>query len=84
MDIEMPEMDGYEATRRISDRRKAAGLPRIAIVALSAHAFDEDRGESESAGCAEFLTKPIRRKVLLSALARHLPHEAPDEVVLSS
>lgn len=83
MDIEMPEMDGYEATRRICERRKLAGLPRIAIVALSAHAFEEDRGESELAGCAEFLTKPIRRKVLLSAIARHLPHETPDEVAAS-
>jgi PAS domain S-box-containing protein len=79
MDIEMPEMDGYEAARRIAERRKLAGLPHIAIIALSAHAFEEDRGESELAGCAEFLTKPIRRKVLLSALARHLP----DEVAVS-
>jgi PAS domain S-box-containing protein len=83
MDIEMPEMDGYEATRRICERRSLAGLPRIPIVALSAHAFDEDRGESEQAGCSEFLTKPIRRKVLLSSLARHLGRQAPDEVVIS-
>ena len=83
MDIEMPEMDGYEATRRICERRSLAALPRIPIVALSAHAFDEDRGESEQAGCSEFLTKPIRRKVLLSALARHLRRPAPDQVGIS-
>lgn len=83
MDIEMPEMDGYEATRRICERRRLAGLPRIAIIALSAHAFEEDRGESELAGCVEFLTKPIRRKVLLAALARHLLREAPDEIAVS-
>jgi CheY-like chemotaxis protein len=79
MDIEMPEMDGYEATRRICKRRKLAGLPGVPIVALSAHAFEEDRGESELAGCSEFLTKPIRRKVLLAAIARHLPQEAREE-----
>jgi CheY-like chemotaxis protein len=83
MDIEMPEMDGYEATRRICKRRKLAGLPGAPIVALSAHAFEEDRGESELAGCSEFLTKPIRRKVLLAAIARHLPQEAREEAPVS-
>jgi CheY-like chemotaxis protein len=72
MDIEMPEMDGYEATRRIHERRRKAGLPPISVLALTAHAFEEERAKAELAGCSELLTKPIRRKVLFAALARNL------------
>jgi signal transduction histidine kinase/CheY-like chemotaxis protein len=83
MDIEMPEMDGHEATRRIAERRKRAGLHSISILALTAHAFEETRSESALAGCSELLIKPVRRKVLLEALARHLQQPTRENVEVS-
>ncbi len=82
MDIEMPEMDGHEATRRILARRRYAGLPEIPILALTAHAFDDEKGASAVAGCSELLTKPIRRKALLSVLSRYLTDRVPESAVL--
>ncbi|MGA8599348.1 MAG: ATP-binding protein [Bryobacteraceae bacterium] len=82
MDIEMPEMDGHEATRRILARRRHAGLPEIPILALTAHAFDDEKGASALAGCSELLTKPIRRKALLSVLSRYLTDRVPENAVL--
>jgi CheY-like chemotaxis protein len=62
MDVQMPEMDGLEATRRI--REWEAGKTRIPIIALTAHAMDSHRQECLAAGMDSFLAKPI----LLEAL----------------
>lgn len=83
MDIEMPEMDGHEATRRILARRRNAGLPEVPILALTAHAFDDENGASALAGCSELLTKPIRRKVLLTVLSRYLTQRVAESTVVS-
>ena len=68
MDIQMPEMDGYEATRRIralADKEKA-GVP---IVAVSANAFEEDKKSAMSAGMNGHIAKPLDVKLLFRILS---------------
>jgi PAS domain S-box-containing protein len=68
MDVEMPVMDGLEATRIIRHREKDQEKKPTPILALSAHALDEHRQKSLNAGCDEHLTKPIRAKTLREAI----------------
>ena len=68
MDIQMPVMDGYTATRRIRAREAAAGTGPTPIVALTAHAMHDEGERVKEAGCDLFLTKPIRRARLLEVL----------------
>src|SRR4051794_21833116 len=67
MDVQMPEMDGLEATRRIVERHRGA---RPRIVALTADAMQEDRERCLAAGMDDYLTKPIRPAELAEALER--------------
>jgi PAS domain S-box-containing protein len=69
MDIQMPVMDGYEATRRI---RADLGLTALPILALTAGALSEERRKAEAAGMNEFLTKPLDPLVLVRTLKRVL------------
>ncbi|HKT81564.1 MAG TPA: CHASE4 domain-containing protein [Vicinamibacterales bacterium] len=69
MDCEMPEMDGYEASRRI---RTELGNTRVPIVALTAHAISEARERCLAAGMNDFLTKPLRLDDLRAMLQKHL------------
>ena len=69
MDMQMPVMDGLEATQRIKDRSQE---PATAIVALTASSFDDDRQAILAAGCDDCLNKPFREGVLLETIARHL------------
>ena len=68
MDVQMPVMDGYTATREIRRWEIEKGRERTPIVALTAHALTEDDGRSLEAGCDGHLTKPIRKPVLLEAI----------------
>ncbi len=72
MDIQMPVLDGYGATRRIRERESRLRLPRVPIVALTANAFDEDAAQSAAAGMDAHLAKPYSREQLRELLRRWL------------
>jgi len=75
MDIQMPEMDGYEAAKKIHEF-----APDMPIVALTANVQPQDRQRSADAGLATHLTKPLGREVLCKELTRFMtstPHETP-------
>ena len=72
MDCQMPDVDGYEATRQIrlweSRQPNAAERPRLPIVALTAHAMQGDREKCEACGMDDYLTKPFSGQDLLRIL----------------
>jgi signal transduction histidine kinase/DNA-binding NarL/FixJ family response regulator len=69
MDLVMPVMDGFEATRRI---RTLPEFKDIVVIAISASVFNFDRQQSQEVGCDDFLPKPIREAELLEKLRLHL------------
>jgi CheY-like chemotaxis protein len=69
MDIQMPEMDGLEATRRI---RTEADLDTIPIVAITALAMPGDREQCLAAGATDYLTKPVSLKKLASIISQYI------------
>ena len=70
MDVEMPEMDGITATRRIRDREALEGRARLPIIAMTANALQEDRERCLAAGMDGYVAKPISRKTLQDELNR--------------
>ena len=72
MDLQMPVLDGYAATRQIRERESRLRLPRVPIVALTANAFDEDAAQSAVAGMDAHLAKPYSREQLRELLRRWL------------
>ncbi len=73
MDVQMPEMDGLEATRAICAEWEAEKRPRI--IALTANVMKEDRDACFAAGMDDYVGKPIRVEELMSALSRCQPLE---------
>ncbi len=81
MDLQMPGMDGLEATRRI---RADNSLSRVPIIALTALAMPGDRERCQAAGADDYLSKPVSLKALVNAIAAyvHLPAAAVEPVAL--
>lgn len=73
MDLEMPVMDGYAATREIRRFEQETGARPTPVLALTAHAFADMTAKSLGAGFTGHLTKPIRKAMLLEALTGHVP-----------
>jgi two-component system, cell cycle response regulator DivK len=74
MDLSLPVIDGWEATRRI---KAQAALRDIPIIALSAHAMRGDREKALCSGCDEYLSKPLDEELLFAMLARFLGQGCP-------
>ncbi len=73
MDLSLPVMDGWEATRRI---KAEAALQHIPIIALTAHAMDGDEEKARAAGCDDYITKPVDEILLFDRLGFHLRNGA--------
>jgi two-component system, cell cycle response regulator DivK len=67
MDLQMPEMNGYDATREIKKI-----YPKLIIIAQTAFAMSDDRTKALEAGCDDYLAKPIRSKDLLDTVNKYL------------
>jgi CheY-like chemotaxis protein/HPt (histidine-containing phosphotransfer) domain-containing protein len=74
MDLQMPVMDGYEATRQLRQDPELAALP---ILAMTAHAMQQERERCQSLGMNDYITKPIDPAVLAATLARWVRQQAP-------
>ncbi len=82
MDCQLPGMDGCEAARHIREAETASGRHRTPILALTANAFAEDRAICLAARMDDFLTKPVLRANLATALARWFePADTGDPVL---
>ncbi len=73
MDVEMPEMDGYEATRRIKDDPDTALIP---VIVVTSYALSGDEEKARSAGCDDYVTKPFSPRALLATIRDRLDRTA--------
>ncbi|MDO8898273.1 MAG: response regulator, partial [Bacteroidales bacterium] len=67
MDLKMPKMDGYEASKLIKEFR-----PDLPIIALTAYSTEVDRDKALASGCSEFISKPFKRELFLAKINEHL------------
>jgi CheY-like chemotaxis protein len=74
MDMSLPVIDGWEATKQIKADKETAGIP---IIALTAHAMDSDRQKALGAGCDDFDTKPVELARLLGKIEELLKKFPP-------
>ena len=70
MDIQLPVMDGYEATRRIKSNPALKAVP---IIAVTSYALSGDEGKARAAGCNAYVTKPFSPRALLAKVREFLP-----------
>ena len=69
MDIQLPGIDGYEATRRIKANPACTGIP---IIAVTSYALSGDEAKAQAAGCDGYVTKPYSPRVLLAKIREYL------------
>jgi two-component system, cell cycle response regulator DivK len=72
MDIQLPVIDGYEATRRI---KGDADLKATPIIAVTSYALSGDEAKARAAGCDGYVTKPFSPRELLAKVSEYLPRE---------
>jgi len=80
MDMQMPVMDGLEATQRIREREKSSGR-HIPIVAMTANAFEEDRRRCYEAGMDGYVVKPVSAQAILSEIERVMAGQKKEEAL---
>jgi CheY-like chemotaxis protein len=78
MDVQMPVMDGLEATVTIRQREQATGT-HLPIIALTAHAMQGDRERCLEAGMDDYVSKPIQSDILFKAIERLVPSRLAEE-----
>ena len=78
MDCHMPEIDGYEATRRIRDPQSGVRNHTVPVIAMTARAMKGDREECLAAGMNDYVTKPVAVQTLAEVLEKWLPREIKD------
>lgn len=84
MDCHMPEMSGFEATRRIREREAKLNLPRVPIVALTASTNQTDQELSMSCGMDDFVSKPFSSSELQQIMKKHLRQHTPIESIVGA
>ena len=70
MDIQLPTLDGYEATRRL---KADAALKDIPVIVVTSYALSGDEEKARAAGCDDYVTKPYSPRALLAKIRQHLP-----------
>ena len=83
MDVQMPEMDGFEATAAIRNPHSAVRNHEIPIIAMTAHAMKGDREKCVEAGMNDYVSKPVRPKELSDAIERRLGRDAREPARVS-
>ncbi len=82
MDVQMPEIDGFEATARIRRKEEATG-DHVLIIAMTAYSLMGDRERCLAAGMDDYVSKPIQPDALFGAIERLLPSQAERLAVVS-
>ncbi|WP_320041941.1 PocR ligand-binding domain-containing protein [uncultured Desulfobacter sp.] len=84
MDVQMPEMDGMEATRKIRNPRSATLNPNIPIIAMTAHVMAGDRETCLEAGMDDYISKPVNQRILADKLKQWMPDTHRDHTTRPS
>ncbi len=84
MDLQMPLMDGYEATKILREMIVNNEIPDLHIVAVSANDAEEDKRRCKEVGMNEHLSKPLTEKMLKEALAKNIVADSDDNSSISS
>jgi two-component system cell cycle response regulator DivK len=72
LDVKMPDLDGFSATRQLAQEESTKGIP---VIVVTASALRDTRKAAKDAGCAGYLSKPVRAEALFAALATHVKLE---------